>query len=46
MAGWKIPEVNGGSNRKITDVYGPFSIAMFDDQKVYNILYQYRHGPI
>ena len=34
MAGWKIPELNGGFNRKITYKYGPFSIAMFDFQRV------------
>ena len=25
MGSWKIPELNGGFNRKITDFYGPFS---------------------
>ena len=30
MAGWKIPELNGSFNRKITYISGPFSIAMFD----------------
>ena len=26
---WKIPELNGGFNRKITFFYGPFSIASY-----------------
>ena len=34
VAGWKIPKLNGGSNRKITDFYGPFSIAIFDYRRV------------
>ena len=34
MASWRIPELNGGSIGKITDFYGPFSIAMFDYRRV------------
>ena len=33
MAGWKILELNGLA-RKITDFYGPLSIAMFEYQRV------------
>ena len=35
MAGWKIPELNGGLNRKITDKWSSFQHAMFDYQRVY-----------
>ena len=31
MAGWKIPELNGGFIRKITDKWFIFQHAMFDD---------------
>ena len=33
-AGWKIPELNGGFNRKITDRWFIFQPAMFDYRKV------------
>ena len=34
MAGWKIPELNRGFIRNITELNGPFSIAMSDYQRV------------
>ena len=40
MAGWKIPELNGGFNRKIA-YYRPFSIAMFDCRRVLNIAIEF-----
>ena len=33
MAGWKIPELNGGFNR----ITYPFSIAMFDYRRVSSV---------
>ena len=37
MACWKIPELNGGFNRNITYFYGPFSIATFEHQRVFQM---------
>ena len=34
MAGWKIPELNGGFNRNITYKWSIFQPAMFDYQRV------------
>ena len=36
MASWKIPELNGGFYRKITDFYGRLSIAMVDYRRVHS----------
>ena len=37
MAGWKIPELNGGVYRKSTDKWSIFQQAMFDYQRVFGV---------
>ena len=34
IAGWKIPELNGGFNRRITDKWSIFQPAMFEYTRV------------
>ena len=37
MAGWKIPELNGGFDLGKSLINGPFSIAMFDYRNVLQV---------
>ena len=51
MAGWKIPELHVGFNRKVTDrlsdrlIDGSFSIAMFDYRRVVSIWFDVDEAP-